>query len=605
MLSLFKIQPQSLQKRVALFVLVPVFSILVIMGFTGFIYTRDIILEQWGETAIAELQRAAHQIDMRLSRTKEMLLLIHNDSESYNSHLIHQFIIEQLKVMDGIVEVNVDWPKSTVFKNRQNKMGQGRFMRMQYSRMSKLRTSLPQFNSRFNSETISISSNFIDKNGQNVGQIEVVIEFHDLVDQILKAPWWKSNKAFIIDNDGNILSNTLLTENQHLHPKSSKFGKIDPLEVLTLKAIQKNSYGTIFGPGRPPDEISGYYHLNEAPWNIVIIAPGKLVLKPLIKFKTYYFLCGFLFILSIIIFIRMVLSKTTNAIKNVSKAAKNITMGEFGGQLPVQSKDEVGNLTENFNIMSRQLQERVKLKDEMNLAMEMQQNLLPPSNYSSHNLEISGLVIYCDETGGDYFDIINLPDSKEKICVAVGDVVGHGVGAALLMTTTRALLRSCLIQNSSLSKAITQVNQLLCEDTSTTGSFVTLFVMVIDMEKREIQWVRAGHDPAILYDPDSKEIIELKGEGLVLGLDETWNYSDNFYSEIKKGTSCIISTDGVWEVENSKKQRFGKNRVENILKKNTNTSAKKIIKMLTSEIEVFKGEVQQNDDITIVALKFN
>ena len=101
-------------------------------------------------------------------------------------------------------------------------------------------------------------------------------------------------------------------------------------------------------------------------------------------------------------------------------------------------------------------------------------------------LDIAGRSLYCQETGGDYFDYIPLADPAGglRLCVAVGDVVGHGISAALLMTTVRALLRGRLDQPGSIAEAVCDVNRLLCQDTAASGSFVTLFLLEVGLRRR-------------------------------------------------------------------------------------------------------------------------
>jgi sigma-B regulation protein RsbU (phosphoserine phosphatase) len=376
------------------------------------------------------------------------------------------------------------------------------------------------------------------------------------------------------------------------------------LEKRTIEALKKNPYGTIFGPGHPPDEISGYYHLIEAPWSLVLISPGNQVLKSILNFRIYYFVVGFLSIIGVLLFIRVAVTGTTNSIKRISEAAKHLANGIFSEQLPVLSKDEVGELTHNFNKMTQQLKERIELKEAMNLAMEVQQSLLPPTNFTYKNIQISGRSVYCDETGGDYFDIIEFPDESGKICVAVGDVVGHGIGAALLMATTRALLRSRVTQKGSLSQIMNDVNRLLCLDTRDTGSFVTLFVLMVDVNNDKIQWVRAGHEPAMVCNPEQEKVTELKGEGIVLGLDEHWTYTENVHCHVSKGTVILIGTDGAWDVENNAGDRLGRKRVEKVLQKSILLSSEDIVHSIILETKKFRGDIQQNDDITLLVLKF-
>lgn len=597
-------RPKTLQQRIILFILTPVFFILAGMGWMSFLYARNAIIKQWSETAVATLQRSAHMIDMRLSKPKDMLLMLKHSYNQEQGSAIQAFIIEQLRTMEGVVEVNQKLTENSDTKTNPPGMGMVHNHSMYVGRMKNFQLSLPRYNTALNGETVSLSTDFIDKNGKKTGQIEVVISFQDLIEQIRKANWWKTENAFLIDNEGNVLIGTRPSDSPHNPTGSVKFGQTDPLEKETIAALKQNPYGTLFGPGHPPDEISGYYHLNEAPWSLVLISPGARVLKSILNFRLYYFVVGFLSILGVILFIRVSISGTTKAIEKVSEAANGLANGFFTEPLPVLSGDEVGKLTGNFNKMTKQLKERMELKEAMNLAMEVQQSLLPPAHVIFGNIEISGCSVYCDETGGDYFDIIDFPDDPGKICVAVGDVVGHGIGAALLMATTRALLRSRVTQKGSLSRIMKDVNRLLCKDIRDTGRFVTLFLLMVDTKRGEIQWVRAGHEPAMMFNPEQDKIIELKGKGIVLGLDEYWDYTENVYGPVPKGTVILIGTDGAWDVENTSGKRLGKKRVEEALQQSVSLSSEKIVDSIVSETRVFRGEIRQNDDITLLVLKF-
>ena len=110
--------------------------------------------------------------------------------------------------------------------------------------------------------------------------------------------------------------------------------------------------------------------------------------------------------------------------------------------------------------MTGQLKHRLAMKEAINVAREVQQNLLPHNSFSAEGLVASGVILYCDETGGDYFDIIKFPDNDRKVSVVVGDVVGHGIGAALLMTTVRALLRCRVFLPGRLDEIMNDVNRL-------------------------------------------------------------------------------------------------------------------------------------------------
>jgi phosphoserine phosphatase RsbU/P len=253
--------------------------------------------------------------------------------------------------------------------------------------------------------------------------------------------------------------------------------------------------------------------------------------------------------------------------------------------------------------MTSQLQERLKLKEAMNLAMEVQQNLLPASPPSVPGLDIAGRSLYCQETGGDYFDYIirSGPAGTLRLCVAVGDVVGHGISAALLMTTVRALLRSRLDQPGSIAEAVCDVNRLLYQDTAPSGSFVTLFLL--EAAAGSLEWVRAGHDPAWLYCAATDEVQDLGGPGMALGVDGACSYLSGSRPGLGADDVLLIGTDGIWETQNANSEKFGKERIGKILMRHHRQSAEGILQAVLNALEAFRGKAQQEDDITLLVLK--
>ena len=151
----------------------------------------------------------------------------------------------------------------------------------------------------------------------------------------------------------------------------------------------------------------------------------------------------------------------------------------------------------------------------LNLAQEVQQNLLPQRPPQLESIDVAGRSLYCDETGGDYYDFIAL--SGNNLSIVVGDVSGHGVSAALLMASVRAYLRARANLSGSTAEIITDVNRLISVDTAETGQFMTMFYLVVEPQNSRITWVRAGHDPGFLYCTETDQFEELSGAGIALG----------------------------------------------------------------------------------------
>jgi len=185
----------------------------------------------------------------------------------------------------------------------------------------------------------------------------------------------------------------------------------------------------------------------------------------------------------------------------------------------------------------------------------------------------------------------------------VGDVTGHGISAALLMTTARAFLRSRAIQPGDLGQVVTDVNRLLAVDTSQAGNFMTLVLMLVDGMKGEIRWVRAGHEPALLYDPATDSFTELMGGGIALGVDETWTFEEQRQDGWKAGQVIVISTDGIWESVNPQGEMFGKERLREIVRGTHVSTAQELLAAITDAVDRFREDLPRQDDFTLVVIK--
>lgn len=595
----------KLQKKAALFLLLPTFLVLTVMGSVAFYLVRGALLDQWQETAIEKLHRSAHSVDMRLMQPKDLLQFLHEDSSFQSAVKNHDIIIEQLQALDGVFQVNHEWNvtpamgRGTSRIGRTVMQGQGRGVH----HLEQLSVTSPQYNPGFADETVSLAIYFKDINDNELGNIEVLLSFDSLIEEVVETPWWKSNRAYLIDEEGTVLAATQNTGEEE--GSDIKLQKRGSLEEKTFKAIRSKDSGTIFEPGLIPRQISGFYHLKEAPWTMVVFAPGDKVLAPIISLGRNFIIVSAIGILLVIVIIHRATGKTTQAIEKVSLASKNLAQGKFYKPLISKSKDEVGELTTNFNSMTRQLKERLELKEAIGVASEVQQNLLPQEGFKAEGVEIEGVILYCDETGGDYFDLLPFPKKPGKVGVVVGDVVGHGIGAALLMASVRASLRTSSNYYDNPASVIKSVNDIICHDTSKTGSFITLFYLVVDWVSQKVEWVRCGHDPAVMFSPETGEFEELCGEGLALGFDNEFDYQEH---RIEFGDSrhiILIISDGAWEVENRKGEKIGKQRLNQLLVANHELSSKQILDLLTNEIDRFRGDIAPKDDITITIIKLN
>jgi sigma-B regulation protein RsbU (phosphoserine phosphatase) len=604
---------KSLQLRFTLFMILPVAILQVVLGSSAFFYARDLLLSQWREASLLKLQRAAHQADMRLWTIKNWISMFHESSGAQYSESFHQWVLEQLARQEGVTDVNLTW--SEMEKGSQatgktapsidrnihgmNGMGMGRMPRMQPFHSALIREiTPPRFDASSEHGTVSLISELNDETGRTIGQLEVVVDFTFIFQHVVESGWWQSNKAFLVDKSGHILVCTQPGRHGRLADNDDLF------ELETLRALTSAQSGTLLSPGHPPEEVSGYYRLQEAPWSLVMIAPGREILAPIVQLRLIYFSVGIGSIVVIVALIRLVTLRTTSAIKKVSDAALKLSKGDFAADLPVLSQDEVGELTRSFNAMTAQLKERICMKEAMGLAMEVQQHFLPHGVPDIPGLDIAARSIYCDETGGDFYDFIeNSSEGGARFGIVLGDGSGHGIAAALLMASVRAALRTRLAQPGSPAEVITDVNRLLCYDTEETGHFMTLFYVEVDLSQKTMRWVRAGHEPALLIDPANGSVEELKGEGMAVGTNANFVYRENTHGLLQKGQILYIGTDGVLETQNPSGERFGAERLTAIMQKSSWLSSSEIADQILAALANFRNTANQEDDVTLLVAK--
>ena len=329
------------------------------MGLFGFLFARNAILEEWEMASSLKLERAAHHIDMRLGRPLEWIKMFNKTGRMMEAYAVQEWIVEQLNQLEGVSKVDLKWMdpvKTQEINPGMSGMGLGRGRRgmMRFNRARISEVTPPRHDAQIGHDTVSLVSNFKDKSGNLIATLEVAIRFDHLLQDIQTLGWWQSDLAGLVDVNGQYLAHTETMSKGHI-----RLGETDDfLEMTLLKVMKEKPFGTLRGPGRPPKRVIGFYRLEHAPWTIVIFAPGHKILKPIIRFRTYFFIAGSLCILLIVILIRFVVGKTARNISGISRAAEEVAGGIYGDPLPITSGDEIGQLTQSFNKMVQGLKEK-------------------------------------------------------------------------------------------------------------------------------------------------------------------------------------------------------------------------------------------------------
>jgi sigma-B regulation protein RsbU (phosphoserine phosphatase) len=300
----------------------------------------------------------------------------------------------------------------------------------------------------------------------------------------------------------------------------------------------------------------------------------------------------------------LVSSNLTRPFDEIIHVLKSVRNGHLDRKVRVTSNDEIGYTGDVINDMTEGLKEREKMRQSLELAREVQQRLLPESPPRMKGVDIAGKSIYCDQTGGDYFDYFDYGQTKDgPIGLVIGDVCGHGIPSALLMATARAFLRLRSFMPGSIAQIVTDVNRQLVRDVEDSGQFITLFYIIVDPAGASIRWVRAGHEPAMLYDPHTDNFKLLGGAGIALGVDQDWVYEEQHAGDLSAGQVMILSTDGIWEARNPSGEMFGKKRLYDIIRSNHAAGADEILNTITVALHRFQEGAALEDDVTMVVVK--
>ncbi|MBX7151863.1 SpoIIE family protein phosphatase [bacterium] len=261
---------------------------------------------------------------------------------------------------------------------------------------------------------------------------------------------------------------------------------------------------------------------------------------------------------------------------------------------------QAGIAIENARLIKEEL-EKAKLENELNVARRIQQSLLPARSPEIPGLDIAGVSLPALSVGGDYFDYIKLDD--HRFMIAVGDVSGKGVSAALYMSKIQGMIQIASRLYKSPREILIEVNQWMYHGME-RQSFVTMIVGVIDLKKRTMTICRAGHNPAIAMHEGMLKLIRCKGLGV--GLVPGEMFEKNLEEEttvLDAGNTYIFYTDGVTEAMNDRHDEFGEEHLYELVQMKKDQTSAELLNTIVDEVNTFCYGVEQHDDITVVIVK--
>ena len=330
------------------------------------------------------------------------------------------------------------------------------------------------------------------------------------------------------------------------------------------------------------------------------------------------------------LFIGTRLTRTiTKAVAHLYDATKHINRGDFRHRIPVRSSDQLATLANSFNSMTTSLEklieeqkEKQRLENELVIAQEVQAQLFPRQISQLASLEVHGFCRPARTVSGDYYDFLTI--NSDRMLLAVGDISGKGISAALLMATIHSAVRAYSLEESSVvnemaavgasagahlmaaagisvsdiepSTLLALLNHQLFESTP-MEKYATLFLGIYDGLSRKFTYSNGGHLPPIVMSEDGS-IRRLDCGGTVVGLFDRMTYEQSSV-QLKKGEIFVAYSDGVTEPENDFGE-FGESRLIDLLRENRDLPLARMSEIITAAVDDWIGANEQPDDVTLV-----
>jgi phosphoserine phosphatase RsbU/P len=298
----------------------------------------------------------------------------------------------------------------------------------------------------------------------------------------------------------------------------------------------------------------------------------------------------------------------TTAIADLYQATQYVQSGDLTHRVRVDRRDQLGVLGESFNLMTGSIsglieeqKQRQRLENEISIAREVQDQLFPKRLPSVPGVEVEAICKAARSVSGDYYDFIQL--TPTHIAVAIADISGKGISAALLMASLQAALRSQLLMGGSehlgTDELVSRLNKHLVRNTA-DDRFATFFICVYDSATRTLRYTNAGHLPSFLLSQNT--VVRLDKGGMVLGVYEESTYEENSLM-VPCDAVLVGYSDGLVEPENVYGEEFGIRRLQEAAVRVQASPPSSVALSLMTAAEEWAGSAEQADDMTVIVAR--
>jgi sigma-B regulation protein RsbU (phosphoserine phosphatase) len=407
-------------------------------------------------------------------------------------------------------------------------------------------------------------------------------------------------------------------ENPNQSPRTSK----DRSAAFSAEAGELPSGANVFDLEvlwLPPVEIADWDHPNSQAVSRAVLATRPSAVLGIVSqteiatsedfMAAFYILAGLLgvaWLVSLYIGISMT-RNITGAVSNLYEGTTRIGQGDFDAAIPVKGTDQLADLGRSFNTMAGQLKqfvvvtrEKERLQSEIAIASEVQTRLFPHQPPSAQTIEMLGVCHAARSVSGDYYDYFTAADGE--LALALGDVAGKGISAALLMASIQSIMRTQLCDgNAAVTPAntVARLNRLLYASTS-PEKYATFFFGLYNDQTRRLTYTNAGHLPPLIVRGDEYEFLEVTGS--VVGAFPMLRYEEQTVP-LGCGDLLVAYTDGITEPENAYGEDFGAERLADVVMRHRDACPAEIVAKVLEAVRHWDTSAEQADDMTLMIVR--
>jgi sigma-B regulation protein RsbU (phosphoserine phosphatase) len=481
----------------------------------------------------------------------------------------------------------------------------------------------------------TFSSPFFKESGHTSGVVTADLALAWLRTLVGSVKIYDSGYAFLLSKNGAFITapRTGRTEAEallHLHSgnpeklimRESIFSVAEARNDKLLRQIGLQMVRGHEGLARVEDFVSNrmsllyYAPLHSNGWSLGVVFPETEVYADIRSLNVRLLCIGLIGILLLTGVVVIISNSVARPLTVLAARSADIAQGNLEIELPsVNTKDEVGDLAHSFQEMRLALKDyiadlaqataaRQKIESELKIASTIQASFLPkrfPPFPQKDAVDIFADLLPAKMVGGDLYDFFAV--DEHRLFVAIGDVSGKGVPAALFMAVTKTLLKGSAQLNLDPASVLTRVNLELCLDND-SAMFTTTICALLDLTNGELTFANAGHNPALLLRRGGGVEWLAHGESAPLGCFEETCYK-NHTMRLFAGDILLLYTDGVTEAVNAKDEFFSEDRLCDVFQGCQGLSAQKAVAELLQSVQKFSEGTEQFDDVTLLALKYH